>query len=283
MRCFARRQFLAGIAGAAGGSAGCTGFADTRAEPTTTTRTTTAGTTATRTTAARTAVEPVGSSVPLDGSGSATLDAVAVQRQFTYLDGSHVAVGGDRDRVYLLAPGTANLADRRLELRVGDQRFEATDDVAGVPVYLVRFDRKQVADPGLYAFDLPADLDGDDAGVLVADAQGTVGWSLPGDVVSRLVAPPTFEGVELDAPESVAEGEPVEASVSVENVGGSDGTFVAELGPTTYSDQSEVYVEVPAGSSAEATESFSTASADGSLTLRLDWGYGSVERTVEVA
>ena len=228
--------------------------------------------------------EPVGTAVPVGDSETATLHDVSVQRQFTFVDGSHFGVGGEAGRVYLLARGTANLADHALELQLDDRRFTATNEIADIRVSDVRFDREQVSDPGLYAFDLPVDLDDGDAGIVLADRNATVGWSLSEDAVARLLDPPSFEEVDIVTPDSAPRGDSVDVTVSVENAGGSDGTFLAELGPTTYSDLPEIDVDVPARSTGEATETFSTASAaDDELTLRLKWGYGSVERTVELS
>lgn len=229
-------------------------------------------------------IEPVGTAVPIGDSETATLHDVSTQRQFTFVDSSHFKVGGEVDRVYLLTRGTANLADYGLELHIGDQRFTMTDKIADVPVSNIRFDREQVSDPGLYAFNLPVDISDGDASIVLADREATVGWSLSKDVVAQLLDPPSFENVNLEAPDSASKGDSIDVTVRVENTGGSDGEFLAELGPTTYSDLQEIYVDVPAESTGETTETFSTMTVtDDKFTLRLEWGYGSVQRTVELS
>lgn len=275
-----RRAYLAGlVSSTATGLAGCTSSSEPATETTAKGKTT-----ETTTASEENLVEPVGTAVPVGDSETATLHDVSVRRQFTFVDDSHFAVGGEADRVYLLARGTANLADYALELRLGDQRFTATTEIAGVPVSDVRFAGEQVPDPGLYAFDLPADLADGDASIVLADHDAPVGWSLSKDAVARLLDPPSFGNVDLVTPDSASKGDSIDATVSVENTGGSDGTFVAALGPDTYSDLPEISVEVPAGSTGEATETFSTASATGGeFTVSVEWGYGSLERTVELS
>ena len=255
-----RRTYLAGfVGGTAVGLAGCT-------------------------TPEENAIESVGTAVPVGDSETATLHGVSIQRQFTFINGSHFRVGGEADRVYLFARGTANLAEHPFELQLDDQRFATTNEVAGIRVSNVRFDREQVSDPGLYAFDLPATLDDGDANIVLADRDATVGWSLSEDAITRLFDPPSFENIDLMTPDSASKGDSVDVTVIAKNAGGSDGTFFAELGPTTYSDSPEIYVDVPAQSTGEATETFSTASApDNKFTIRLKWGYESVERTVELS
>jgi hypothetical protein len=275
-----RRAYLASlIGGTVVGLAGCNTSSKaasqtTTKEPTTETTTAQEGDT----------VEPVGTAVPVGDSATATLHEVSIQRQFTFIDVSHFKVGGEANSVYLLVRGTANLADHTLELQLGNQRFTTTDKVAHVPVSNVRFDREQVSDPGLYAFDLPTDLGDGDASIVLADRDATVGWSLSKDTVSRLLNPPSFENVDLVAPDSASKGDSVDVTVSVKNAGGSDGTFLAELGPTTHSDLYEIYVDVSSQSTGEVTKTFSTESAtDDTFTLRLKWGYGGIERTVELS
>lgn len=275
-----RRAYLARlVGGTAIGFAGCTTSSESASEMTTTQTTT-------ETTAApeEDVIKTVGTAVPVGDSETVTLHDVSIQRQFTFVDDSHFKVGGEADRVYLLARGTSNLADYALQLKLGDQRFTTTDEIGEIPVPDVRVDREQVPDPGLYAFDLPTDLGEGDATILLADRDTTVGWSLSKDTVARLLDPPIFENVDLMTPDSASKGDSVDVTVSVKNAGGSDGTFLAELGPTTYSDLPEIYVDVPAQSTSEATETFSTASATGDkFTLRLKWGYGSAERTIELS
>ncbi len=108
-------------------------------------------------------------------------------------------------------------------------------------------------------------------------------WRVPQDVLDALTAPPEFAVTAFEVPAETTEGSAIEAAVTVRNSGGSDGTFVAELGPTSRSDQPEVRLRVPRGETTTRVESVRLYGKAGSdETITLDWGAGTAERSVHI-
>lgn len=111
-----------------------------------------------------------------------------------------------------------------------------------------------------------------------------VSWGLGGDAVAKLGRAPEFEVRAFEVPEKVEKESSFEVAVTVANTGERDGTFVAELGATTISDQGEIRVAVPEGKTVTRRETLSPYYTEGKneLTLQLDWGRSSMTRTTQV-
>lgn len=108
-----------------------------------------------------------------------------------------------------------------------------------------------------------------------------VRWRLPDDVVETLRHAPEFALESFAVPESARPEAAVDASLSVTNVGQRDGRFLAELGPTAMSDQSEIEHTVSVGETSTTTHSvpvrfFESETAE----VVLRWEGGVERRTV---
>lgn len=107
---------------------------------------------------------------------------------------------------------------------------------------------------------------------------------IPADALSAIADPAAFEVTSFEVEEPV-EGETLEATVTVENVGGTAGRFLAELGPTSVSDSPEVTFDVGAHEEVreDVSVAFTVPSDSDEATIRLEWGVDELERTVAVA
>lgn len=114
------------------------------------------------------------------------------------------------------------------------------------------------------------------------------GGSIRVPVVDQLLAaladPPAFAVRDLTVDGPLA-GETLSATISLENVGGTAGRFLAELGPQRVSDAPAVRFDVAAGEAMDRDVSVPYALPAGAetATIRLEWGVGQLERTVAVA
>jgi hypothetical protein len=223
----------------------------------------------------------VGESATVD-DGSVTVTAVRAERSIVVLDGYHTEVVTEANAQYLVVSLTTEdpidgdyAARNAIELEVAGERYPVAEH-AFPP-----------ADDG--AFDLgvrlPLAIEASEAHI---GWNGTGGeriatWEIPDAVMQRLNDPPAFEVVSFDVPETVAPFEPFDATVAVENTGEGDGTFVAELGLASRSDQATFRMDVPAGERVTDTEDEQVAGEAGETdTLLLDWGLGRLERTIEI-
>lgn len=118
---------------------------------------------------------------------------------------------------------------------------------------------------------------------------GTVQWALPRAQVRALGRVPAFDVLRFGVPDSVHEGESIDVTLEVANVGDRDGRFLAELGAVVLSDVGEVRFDVPAGESVSHEETltpslYTPMSGDKGDPLRvvLNWGTGEMEREVAV-
>lgn len=140
----------------------------------------------------------------------------------------------------------------------------------------------------LLGFRVPAPFDAERGAVVWSGDSGgtseTARWSLVADHFDALANPPEFAVEAFDVPEEVERGSSFTATLTVANSGSGDGTFRAELGATTISDTPEIQVEVPTGEtvSAERTVEPHYPEEAEELTVRLNWGMGTVERAVSV-
>lgn len=267
------------IAGAT--AAGCLGSdgSSTTTATTTAKRTTTASTTTTRESVD--ADLGVGESVALaDGTDLAVTDAW-VQQSVLYFYSAHRRISAEPNSQFVLAHANAEIGYDGFALVVDGDHRPASYRAAGVAFDNVVVEDRET-EPLLLGWALPKPLDASDVAVVYERDDATVRWTAPDRVAATLSDPPAFEVVEFTAPESVAPNEPFGVSVTVENAGGSDGTFRASMGQTNLSDQPEFWLDVPAGERATHAENEVLAVDEGSVTYALDWGLDSMERTVNV-
>lgn len=104
--------------------------------------------------------------------------------------------------------------------------------------------------------------------------------SLPPEALAALADPPAFEVVDFVV------SDPIElmfmvATMTVENVGGAAGRFLAGLGPTDGPSPVVVAFDLRAGEAVTQTRNLTFHHPpDGPVTVRLQWGRGVAERTV---
>lgn len=149
--------------------------------------------------------------------------------------------------------------------------------------------RAHAPDGAYLAFVVPSPLSASGAAVRYTGAEpGT--WPLDGAARERLGAPgPQFELRDLQVPSKVRQGEPLDLTLSVENVSETDGRFLAAVyWPTEgIADDDESHVverEVAAGERATVSRSIDTrytAMEDGPVSLRVR-GHVGASREVQV-
>lgn len=112
------------------------------------------------------------------------------------------------------------------------------------------------------------------------DSERSVRWTLPADVLTAIVEPAEFELHAFDAVD--VSGEEVEVLLKVENVGKSDGRFLAEAGNAALSDQPEIAIEVPRGETVATTRQVNARFRDeDEMTVVLRWRDTVLERTIQ--
>lgn len=281
MQRHSRRRVLGATGGALVGLAGCldssdpgaggTGTTDDRASTTTEERTTDT------TSRDGSGVDAgVGTTHDVDGRTVRLLSARTSRAIVTLLSSAHPSVSAERDRQYVVVAldvsGDEPMDATRFacELRVGNDAVDPVSDVV-----------QPFTESTHLAFSLPLDVDAGTVALAWVGESSTATWSLPARVAASLEAPPAFEVESFDVPER-ADGDAVQVSFTVANVGAGDGEFLAELGTTALSDQGEVRVQVPAGETRTLTESVGLVPSVGDQTIVLDWGWNSLERTVSV-
>jgi hypothetical protein len=194
----------------------------------------------------------------------------------TLLAGAHPSVSADRDRQYVVV---------ELAVSGGDAQSAAADacvlEIDDATVEPVPESVRPFTDGVHLAFALPLDVDPETVTLAWVGAAETVRFPLSDAVASSLRSPPAFEGRSFDVP-ATADGDAVEVSFTVANVGEGDGEFLAELGTRALSDQSEVRVPVDAGETETVTRTVGLVPSAGEQRVVLDWGWNSLERTVAV-
>lgn len=295
-----RRRLLASLSalGAGLSIAGCLGSESpgtptpdeaTEATATEQTTETTPPATETTTTSSETTIEPttlaLGETFETPEGGTVTVHDVRVQRT-VYTQFPHVDPVTRPGEQFVVADATLsdNELFRAFSVAADGQVFDVgTTDALAAPF--------EEPEGELFGVPVPAPLDAERAAVVWSDEDdrgdengASARWSLSADHRRALANPPEFTVEEFAVPEEVEGGSSFTAALTVANSGSGDGTFRAELGATTISDTPEIQVEVPAGEtvSAERTvEPHYPGDAD-ELTVRLNWGIESVERTVAV-
>jgi hypothetical protein len=208
---------------------------------------------------------------------------------------------GGRDEQYVMATVSSrgsNIPEYgALELDAGGTAYAADEDAGGTNGYLWEFEspyRSRYGDDGATrgwaVFPVPKPLDTETAAITWPGGERP----LDSDAVDYLARPPTeFEIREFAAPDSVDVGEEATVSVTVENAGDVDGTFVGALnrvGPwVAYAPQAAISLDVPTGDTATWEYSHTPDERhvdhdDESLTMRfnLDWRGERVTREITV-
>ncbi|WP_192498443.1 hypothetical protein [Halorussus halophilus] len=231
------------------------------------------GTTVDTTTDSTTTDEPKTEQRPTDTetttAGQAlSVEGVRVQSSLLYLNTpDSMKVASPDERQFVFADVTPSSSDAlpptvdAFELVVDDVRVDGTQKPGPVSGPRMVHSPNPPYDPdvretGWIAFEVPNSLDADSVELVYETGGESVSKPLSSDALSKLAdAPPEFELVSLDAPESVGAEEVFDVSVTVENVGESDATFRGVLNqtrPTYY--PNPMVVPVPAGEQREWSE-----------------------------
>jgi hypothetical protein len=280
MKRVSRRAFVAGIAPAIGATAGCLDSAGGGVgDETTGTRSTTADGSNVDETASDDA--GTGDAAParradVDGRTVHLVSARTSRAIVTLLAGTHPSVSAQADRQYVVVElavsgeEAQSAAEDACELRVDDDAVQPMRETV-----------QPFTDGVHLAFSLPLDVDPEEVALAWVGAVETPVFPLTHSLVPSLTNPPAFEVRSFDVPAG-ADGDEVEVSFTVANVGEGDGTFLAELGSRAISDQGELRVEVAAGGTKTVTRSVGLVPSAGDQVVVLDWGSGTMERTVAV-
>lgn len=213
--------------------------------------------------------------------GSITVQEVRAERSIVVLDGSsHTEVVTEEDSqfvvVSLRTQGNIETVDaaRRASLLVIDGQRYSVADYAFPPQ----------GDAFAVAFQVPLDIDASESEFRwVDDDQVAAVWSTPPSVIQQLNSPPEFDVVSFTVPETAEPFVEFEVTVEVENTGNGDGTFVAELGLASRSDQSPFRLDVPKNERVTGVEEKQVQGDPGEQeTIILDWGLDRLERTIDV-
>lgn len=258
-------------------SAGCLGQDTPGGRQTETTTTTVDDTTATTAT----------------GTGEVTVSDLAVTPQYVARDSpDSIGTYGARNEQFVVATVSAagdGAPDREeFALAAGEETFDHAEGVGGMGGHL--WDRGEPygeASEGWLAFAVPTPLDVGSAATTWPGGEHT----LDDDALGRLRRPPTdFEAREFTAPDSVRLDEDATLTLTIENTGAADGTFVGALnrsGPSVaYAPETAVRLAVSAGET--ATWRYTNTPDDRygeraeTMTFRLQWGDESLSRAVAV-
>lgn len=217
------------------------------------------------------------------GDGSAAITKVEAERSIVVLDNfPHTEVITGADTQYLVVSMTTEdpidghvAARNAIELEVAGEKYSVTEH-AFPPAE---------DDAFKLAFRLPMALETTEARIVWNGNEGEIiaVWGLPDTVIQHLNNPPEFDVTSFSVPRTATPFESFDVTVEVENTGEGDGTFVAELGLASRSDQSTFRLDVPSGQRITGTEEKQVAREAGqTATILLDWGLRRLERTIEI-
>lgn len=229
-----------------------------------------------------------------EGSQALSVEGFRVQSSLLYLntpDSMQVATLENRQVVFadVRPPADGGPKPDEFHLAIDDAHTSGTltPGPAGAPPMvhspIPAYD-PEVRETGWIAFEVPNPLDAESVELVYESDGGSVSEPIPSETAAELAAPaPEFELVSLDAPESVGAGDVFDISVTVENVGESDGTFRAVLNEThpTYGPFPMV-VRVPAGEQREWRETFGEYASDDTEKYSYDFRSSIEDRDLEV-
>lgn len=219
------------------------------------------------------------STIPVVGCvGTATgplpVDAIALRQSFEWLQaGAHwrgVTVT-DRQLVFVEIPESAGVANRSdVSLVVGDRNVEPSEEIAGVDTDAIAWHRQTDGIEPMYAIPSPIDAE-----YIAVRAAGGSDHEVCQAIVDRLHGPPRLQVTRFEAVDTG--GEESTVAIVIENSGGHDAVFRANLGSTLLSGLERVDFQVPAGEQRVFTRTVNRFRPDGAETIRLDWGEGATD------
>lgn len=175
-------------------------------------------------------------------------------------------------------------------LVAGDAEHSARNEVGGVATYRLRPEFESASEYGTDSyrgwllFAPPAPMPNSNPRItLRRDESQQVSWTLGGDLVERLVAPPpTFSVEEFAPPESVPRGDQIAVPVTVSNAGGS-GTFRSSFNSPTGS-TTPVRFEFSVGADETKTKTATVRYPSDAEQVTYSFASGSLDRefTVEL-
>lgn len=176
------------------------------------------------------------------GPGPAvTVAEVSVETHVTYLANPEtVAVASDPESQFVFADVELHGEDSfdlwGPRLVVGDEAYRPTSRYGGVPGNPVTDPGFELGEPydeseggGVVGFEIPASVSSEQVAVVYERDDTHVRWVLDRATRERLVDPPSFSVVDVDAPERVERGDIATVGVVVRNDGGSPGRFRATV------------------------------------------------------
>ncbi|MFC5972538.1 twin-arginine translocation signal domain-containing protein [Halomarina salina] len=229
----------------------------------------------------------VGKDVSVDGTSIAVSEP-AVRASLLYQTEDAKDLAFSTGSHYLLAhvdAGEGGPAADAFKLVTGSLgNYPATDPTNGNPMaeYGQKYDPENDATSGWVGFTIPGGVTLSSAAIVVDGSRS--GWRLADETVAALAEPvPALSLDDVDAPESVAPGEPFEVTATFVNDTGTDGTLrglveqsVAEPAVESFS------LDVAAGESAEYTTELTAPDDNGEMTFTVRTTGGKQATTVTV-
>ncbi|WP_459193341.1 hypothetical protein [Halosimplex sp. J119] len=231
---------------------------------------------------------------PTATDGEFVTEAFAVPELAAPNSPDSFGVYGERDEQFVVAllngAAAAWPAVGEIELVAGGESYDAQDSVSygawGLFDYHAAYSPEDGGD-GWVVFQMPKPLEVDDATVSWPDGE----YALAEAILSDLARPPTDFAVEsFEAPATASMGETITLSLTVENTGDTDGTFVGAVNRNfpAYTPVASIRLPVAAGETATWEQQVTTGDsgyggAGGELRFWLYWrGDGEEGVTVDV-
>lgn len=297
-----RRAVLSSGLASLVGLSGCAGL-PSRDRPSPTDAPATASPEPTPTTAERTLA--VGETDDSGPGPAVTVAEVQVETHVTYLANPEtVAVASDPESQFVFTDVKLHGEDSfdlwGPRLLVEEEAYRPTDRFGGVPgnaltgpEFLTGDAYDETEGGGIVGFEVPAPVSAGRVAVAYEREATPVRWLLDRATRDRLVDPPSFSVVDVDAPERVERGERATVGVTVGNDGGSRGRFRATVrgerqgigarlveGAVAPGETETLAVDVSVPPSPEFNPEYEDAT---SVTFVVDWGADSASATVAVA
>ena len=228
-------------------------------------------------------------------SDGVTVQSVAVRPEVVTLNTpDSYGVYGGRSSQYVVVEVVVDSPDEHPPESFAveaDRTYDATTDIGDGGGFLADFDtaygNRGSEESGWLAFSLPKPLEAETATLTWEGASHEFGEA----ALERLRRPPASFDVRFEAPDAVTPGETVTATVTAENTGDVDGTFVGALnrvGPRiAYAPEAAIVLDVPSGESAswefEHDLEFRYENReDPRMRLHLLWNDENVTREVDI-
>lgn len=128
------------------------------------------------------------------------------------------------------------------------------------------------------AVPVPAGEDVDAVAVAFEDSDEVKRYPLDDTLLARIRDPPSLRAT-VEVPDAIGAGEPLSYGLTIRNDGASTGTLAVTTTTDAIADRWWTRRRTVAPGASE-TVTFEPYSGDGDVRIQLDWGLGSVERTV---